>query len=99
MTQASHKGDRLVLWYRLSGDTYDVSAERRGEGPAPIQVAQGKVGQTRAHMLEFFFAQIRQDWVQRVYVDACSGVERELSERTVSRIKSGEFEVQDLLIK
>jgi len=82
MTQASHRGDRLVLWYCLRGGTYDVSAERRGDGPAVVQLAPGKVGQTREQMLEFFFAQIRQDWVQRVYVDASSGIERELSERT-----------------
>lgn len=99
MTLVSPRGDRLVLWYRLNGGTYDASAERRGEEPTPVQLAQGKVGQTRVQMLEFFFAQIRQDWVKRVYVDAGSGIERELSERTVNRIKNGELRVQDLLIE
>lgn len=99
MTLASHKVDRLVLWYRLNGGTYDVSAERRADEPATVQLASGKLGQTREQMLEFFFAQIKQDWVKRVYVDADSGVEREISERTVSRIRNNEFSVQDLLIQ
>lgn len=99
MTQASPKGDRLVLWYRLQDGTYDVSAERRGADPVTVQVSIGKLKQSRAQMLEFFFAQICQDWVLRVYVDANSGIEREISERTVSRIRSGEFQIQDLLIK
>jgi hypothetical protein len=98
MTQASPKGDRLVLWYRLNGGTYDVSAERRGDAPVSVRPASGKLGQTREQMLEFFFAQIKQDWVRRVYVDASSGIEREISERTVSRIKNNEFSVQDFLI-
>lgn len=97
---ASSKG-KLVLWYRLENDTYDCRAERRDdEVPGGVVLLVGKHNVSRVVMLDLFLVAIKDAWTQEVYVDPSDGgVEYQISARTVERIKTGEFTLEDLLIQ